>query len=69
MWRGLCYGIFYVIETMAYILAIHKSGGFKTKVMGFNVKVISVKPHYILVGFDLHGGGGQVGLLNASWVS
>ena len=48
--EGFYYGIMYSIETM---------------VMGFNMVVTSVKPHYILMGFDLHGGGGQVGALNA----
>ena len=52
---------------MAYIIAICKSGGFKTKVTRFNTMVRNVNPYYAIVGFDLHGGGGQVGALNAPW--
>ena len=37
----------------------------QTMVMVFNVVVRSVKPHYRLMGFKFHGGGGQVGELNA----
>ena len=42
---------------------------FKTKVMMFKVVLQSMKPCYAIVGFDLHGGGGQVGALNAPWFS
>ena len=58
MWRGLYYGIMYAIETMVNTYANRKRGGFKTMVMGFNMMVISLKPHYAIVGFDLHKGGG-----------
>ena len=35
-----------------------------TMEMGFNAMVRSVKPNYMLVGFDLDEGGKQVGALN-----
>ena len=38
-------------------------------VMGFIVVERSVKPHYRLMGFEFHGGGGQVCALNAPWLS
>ena len=58
----------YAIETMAKLLAIHNGGGFKTKVMRFNVMVRSMKQYYANVGFDSYGGGRQGGALNAPWV-
>ena len=63
---------------MAYVMPLnlwlnpinsHYERVLKTMVMGFNVEVRSVKPHYRLVGFDLHGGGGQVGTPNPPWFS
>ena len=41
----------------------------QTTLMGFNMVLRNVKPHYRLVGFDLHGGGGQVGTPNPPWFS
>ena len=41
----------------------------QTMVMGFNMEIRSVKPHYRLMGFEFHGGGGQVCALNAPWLS
>ena len=57
----------YAIKTMAKVLEIHNGGGFKTKLMRFNTMVRTMKSYYAIVGFDLHGGGGQVGTLNAAW--
>ena len=54
---------------MDYILPICKSGGLKTKVMGFNTVVRSMEPYYAIVGFDINGGGRQVGTLNTPWFS
>ena len=64
--EGFVYGLNYAIETMAQRCNSAMVEGLRLRLMGcLNVGGNNGNPNYTMVGFDLHGSGGDGGLMHS----